>query len=144
MSSNETEHQKLSTRANELYWRSGQSVNQIAEQMDLSKSRLYSLVQPLSAGNACPECQAELFFPNRTAMEKRFVSCAECDFEGTLDGIPEGDGKVASPAAPDAKPTRQSTMRAIRTGAGSKRVLWGSALLGAAAGLYLAIRHRRS
>lgn len=144
MSSNETEDQKLSARANELYWQSGQSVNQIAEQMDLSKSRLYGLVQPLSAGNSCPECQADLFFPNRTAMEKRFVSCAECDFEGVLDDIPVGDEKAASTAVPDGTTAPSSTMRAIRTGAGSKRVLWGSALLGVAAGLYLAIRHRRS
>lgn len=144
MSSNETEDQKLSARANELYWQSGQSVNQIAEQMDLSKSRLYGLVQPLAAGNPCPECQADLFFPNRTAMEKRFVSCNKCAFEGALDDVPAGDEKPTSGATPDTKPARSSTRNAIRTGAGSKRVLWGSALLGVAAGLYLAIRHRRS
>ena len=158
MPSNETQDQKLSDRANELYWRSERSVNQIAEDMDLSKSRLYGLVRPLPAGSPCPQCQAELLFPNRTAKEKGFASCLECGFEGTA-----GNGQAAARPRRTAQPRRAAqTRRAAQPATAasesrpdkapaaggrrlsSKRVLWGSALLGVAAGLYLAIRRRRS
>ncbi len=160
MPSKETQDQKLSDRANELYWRSERSVNQIVEEMDLSKSRLYGLVRPLPAGSPCPQCQAELFFPNRTAMEKGFVSCPECGFEGTAPGEATSKAGPASTAGNGQAATRprravQPPTAASEPGpdkapapAGrrlsSKRVLWGSALLGAAAGLYLAMRQRRS
>lgn len=169
MPSNETQDKELSDRANELYWRSGRSVNQIAADMDLSKSRLYGLVRPLPSGSPCPQCQAELLFPNRTAMEKGLVSCGECGFEGstpdevTSKGGPgSGPGSTATNGRAAAQPPRaeqppeaDQPPRAAGpdpdkmpapTGRrlSSKRVLWGSALLGVAAGLYLAIRQRRS
>ena len=43
MPSKKSDDQKLADQANDLYWRSGRSVNQIAEEMDLSKSGLYAL-----------------------------------------------------------------------------------------------------
>ena len=114
MPSKETHDQKLSDRANELYWRSERSVNQIAEEMDLSKSRLYGLVRPLPAGSPCPQCQAELFFPNRTAMDKSFVSCPECGFEGTVPGEATSKAAPASAAGngqPAARPRRAAQPR---------------------------------
>jgi predicted RNA-binding Zn-ribbon protein involved in translation (DUF1610 family) len=157
MPSKETEDQKLSARANELYWQSGMSVNQIAEDMDLSKSRLYGLVQPHQAENPCPECGSDLVFPNRTAMEKGFVSCASCSFEGEADGASreprreltiEARRKAPTPAGTtpvgSKEPAQRTTRVPTHTGPGAKRVLWGSALLGLAAGLYIAIRQRRS
>jgi hypothetical protein len=171
MPSNKTEDQKLSAQANELYWRSGQSVNQIAEELDLSKSRLYGLVQPLPAGVPCPECKADLLFPNRTAMEKGVASCSECSFEGVAGEGPSESGKTASKKQrarakatstraknstngqakarttrrlPQSEPGQDSTSAPVSARLRSKRVLWGSALLGVAAGLYVAIRQRRS
>jgi len=143
MPSNETKDQKLSARANELYWRSGRSVNQIAEEMDLSKSRLYGLVQPQPAGSPCPECQAELLFPNRTAVEKGFVSCPECSFEGVADEVLAENGKTDAKKPRTVTTEPDTTSAPARSRSGSKRVLWGSALLGVAAGLYIAIRQRR-
>ena len=70
MPSKKSNDQKLADHANELYWRSGQSVNQIAEEMDLSKSGLYALIRPLPAERTCPECGEGLVFPNRTAEHK--------------------------------------------------------------------------
>jgi predicted DNA-binding protein YlxM (UPF0122 family) len=43
-------------RANELYWGSDRSVNQIADELDLSKGALYGMIRPLPAALACPEC----------------------------------------------------------------------------------------
>ena len=154
MPSNKIQDKELSDRANELYWRSGRSVNQIAADMDLSKSRLYGLVRPLPSGSPCPQCQAELLFPNRTAMEKGLVSCGECGFEGsTPDELTSKAGPASTatngraaaqpaPAAAGPDPDKMPAPTGRRLS--SKRVLWGSALLGVAAGLYLAIRQRRS
>ena len=65
MASKKNGDQKLADQANELYWRSDQSVNQIAEAMDLSKSGLYALVRPLAAEGTCPDCGEGLVFTNR-------------------------------------------------------------------------------
>ena len=69
-------------RANELYWSSDMSVNQIAEELDLSKGMLYGLIRPRPAGLACPECSEELVYPNRTAKERAMLACPRCAWEG--------------------------------------------------------------
>jgi predicted RNA-binding Zn-ribbon protein involved in translation (DUF1610 family) len=68
-------------RANVLYWDSDTSVNDIAEQLDLSKGTLYGMVRPRTAGIDCPECGGEMEYPNRTAREKGFVTCSVCGYE---------------------------------------------------------------
>jgi hypothetical protein len=69
-------------RANQMYWGSDLSVNQIAEQLDLSKGALYEMIRPLPADVACPECGAEVVHPNRTAHERGLVACLSCGWEG--------------------------------------------------------------
>ena len=134
MPSNKIDNPKLIQRANDLYWRSERSVNQIADEMDLSKSRLYGLIHPFSAGHSCPGCGEGLVFPNRTAREKGFLFCPACGFEGDRTALPE-----AVVQHEDDHPTVESGGRR-----GSRRILWASALLGIAAGLYVATRRRRS
>ena len=68
-------------RANDLYWHSGASVNRLAREMDLSKGALYEIIAPLPAGLPCPRGDGELSYPNRTARERGFVSCATCGLE---------------------------------------------------------------
>jgi hypothetical protein len=80
----ETEDLALKARANALYWESDDSVNDIADRLDLSKGALYGLVDALPANEACPECGGGLEYPNRTAREKGFVSCPECGLEEEL------------------------------------------------------------
>jgi len=159
MPSKKSDDRKLADQANELYWRSGQSVNQIAEAMDLSKSGLYALIRPLPAGGACPECGEGLVFRNRTAENKAIASCPECEYVGEAPapgsevGRPKkraarrraagahAEGKAGS----DLQPGPDGT--ALRRGGGgrswkSNRVLWGAVLLGVAAGLYVTRRSR--
>ena len=159
MSSKKSDDKKLADQANELYWRSGQSVNQIAEAMDLSKSGLYALIRPLTAERACPECGEGLVFTNRTTEHKSVASCLACEYVGDVEGLsPEVKppqkravrrrNATAQPNAkagsdlepgPDDTATRKSSPgRSWR----SNRVLWGSVLLGMAAGLYVARRSR--
>ena len=159
MSSKKNDDQKLADQANELYWRSGQSVNQIAEAMDLSKSGLYALIRPLPAERNCPNCGEGLVFSNRTTERKAITSCLECESAGEA---PEPESRVKTSsrrrdrrptpsAQPDGKPGTD-----LETGAGgvalrqtnggrglrSNRVLWASVLLGVAAGLYVTRRSR--
>ena len=157
MPSKKSDDQKLADRANELYWRSGQSVNRIAEEMDLSKSGLYALIRPLPAGRTCPECGEGLVFPNRTTEQKAVASCPECEYVGEAPapgseaGPPKKraarrgtaaahpDGKAGGELEPDGSTSRKS--RGVRSWR-SNRVLWGSVLLGMAAALYVTRRSR--
>jgi len=144
MASKESDDQKLADQANELYWRSEQSVNQIAERMDLSKSGLYALISPLPAERACPECGEGLVFLNRTTEHKAVASGRECEYD-------EASGSGSKARTPGKRVARRATA-AAKTNAEpvvadshswmSSRVLWGSVLLGVAAGLYMTRRSR--
>jgi predicted RNA-binding Zn-ribbon protein involved in translation (DUF1610 family) len=154
-------------RANELYWGSDHSVNQIAEELDLSKGALYEMIRPLAAGFGCPLCGAEVVHPNRTAKDRGRVDCSACGWDGTEDealsldagsqspsSAGNGSGAVDDPAAdgdgPDemypyndfdapGPPPAPVTGRDIET----RRLVAGGALLGAAVGLALVIWARR-
>ena len=122
-------------QANELYWSSELSVNQIAEQLDLSKGTLYGMVQPLPAGLWCPDCGTKAVFSNRTAKERGHVTCPECGWEGAVDNT---SVTLPTPGETDAVPPSAGV-----TDPGRNRVLMGGALLGAAAGLALVLWARR-
>ena len=163
MPTKKSNDQKLADQANELYWRSGQSVNQIAEAMDLSKSGLYALIRPLPAERTCPECGEGLVFRNRTTKHKAIASCPECEYvsEGPAPDseMPpakrRAQRKKIPSAQPDAQPDgepgtdlerQRGPSGALETSGGgrlkSSRVLWASVLLGVAVGLYLTRRSR--
>lgn len=114
--------------ANELYWSSDESVNHIAEELGLSKGALYQLVHPQDAGLVCPRCGGRLEFPNRTARDRGFVTCAACDWEGSTDAEEV-----------------EARGRALVTGHGiaADRTVLGVALLGVAAGVIVAWWLRR-
>lgn len=131
MPSDKIRNQKLAEKANELYWSSGRSVNQLAQELDLSKSVLYSMVRPLSVESPCPVCRTELVFANRTAMEKTLASCPGCDFSGPP---PEPNQKPKEPSDTGTRPWLAH--------GGSGRLFWGSVLLGIAASLFLVSRRR--
>lgn len=130
-----TRNQKVTRRANELYWTSDESVNQIAEHLDLSKSGLYGMIGPLMAGSGCPICGAEVEFANRTARDRDELSCAVCSWEGT-----EAE---TVPLAPGAAESAGSQRRSVETAGDDlsnsdrQRIIVGSALIGAAVGLVL-------
>lgn len=133
-------NRKAETEANELYWGSDMSVNQIAEELDLSKGTLYGMIRPLPAGLACPACAEELVFPNRTARERRSVSCAVCGWEGD-EADAENFGAEEGVALPDREEIEPASAMPLLTG--RNRTILGGALVGAAAGLALVIWARR-
>ena len=163
MPSKKNDDQKLANRATDLYWTSGQSVNQIAEALDLSKSGLYAIVRPLSANRACPDCGDGLVFPNRTAKQKAIGSCLECGYTGDAQAEaarPDGEPPISSAAAKRGDSVGAGSDLALvgvgtdlvaaasdvdggkRSGWKSSRTLWAAVLFGVAAGLYVIRRPR--
>ncbi len=130
------------THANELYWSSEFSVNQIAEQMDLSKGALYGMIRPLPAGLGCPDCGTEAAYGNRTAKDRGLVACPECGWEGSEDDA-ESDGGDASVTPPVPREPDVQRLPAVASDRSRNRILIGGALLGAATGLALVFWARR-
>ena len=126
-------------RANRLYWESGESVNQIAEDLGLSKGALYDLISPLASDFGCPLCEAPLHYAHRTAHDKGILTCSGCDtqFEASDPQLtPLGEG-VTTPA-----PERVAPPAYVPGSRGAGRppnqVLVGTAVLGVGVGLLLA------
>jgi hypothetical protein len=134
--------------ANELYWGSDRSVNQIAEALDLSKGALYGLIRPLASGRSCPVCGGEVVWANRTAQVRGRLSCPDCAWEGTADEAGDDEVAAATPTLPElwrkapAVEDREHGSRVLFDGNRSRTVI-GGALLGAAVGLALVFWARR-
>lgn len=131
METHDSTHRELADRANGLYWDSEASVNDIAEDLDLSKGSLYALVRPRGSGIDCPECGVELEYPNRTAREKGYLHCPGC-------GLEEEEAVVRVLAEESA-----SVPATVTESPEAWRVRWGVVLLGAAAAVLLARWTRR-
>lgn len=152
MSSEQPGQEALNQEANRLYWESDESVNQIGEELGLSKGVLYGLITPLPAGLPCPGCGEEMVFPNRTAREKGFLVCPECGTEeekSVVQAFWEGASEIESgeegPTASLAQRAGRAVQQAVDTGVGRVkgltprgRILAGTALLGVATGIILA------
>jgi len=134
-------------RANDLYWRSGASVNRLARELDLSKGALYEIIAPLPAGFPCPRGDGEMSYSNRTARERGFVSCAACGLEdeeerlrGYLDEREHDSGMEViadDPGLPPARTEPESDAPAAPPGRTLEKLLVVSGLAGVAAGLLL-------
>lgn len=134
--------------ANRLYWHSDLGVNQIAEEMGISKGALYTQVNPLAAEIQCPRCDTELVYPNRTARDRGFLSCPNCGFEEELSELEDATPvrKRKSPSKTKVRASRSEGAEEEDDGeAGDSRtfsrentrVLVGSGLIALAAGLIL-------
>jgi hypothetical protein len=138
-------------RANELYWDSERSVNQIADDLGLSKGALYGMIRPLPVEGACPDCGADVVYANRTAKDRGRVDCLQCAWTGSESQT--GSYKKATGAGNARGSGTEEGAGPART-AGSRlltrvlerdraRTIAGGALLGAAVGLALVIWARR-
>lgn len=138
-------------RANELYWESDESVNQIADDLELSKGTLYGMIHPRQAGLPCPECRAGMVFANRTARDKGLLSCPACGLEEDEDAVRDlwedvgirrvagGDG-LAHPERPFTTSGDGVAGRPVPP----ERITLGLALLAAAVGFALGRITKRS
>lgn len=158
MSIQSADQDALREEANRLYWESDESVNQIGEELALSKGVLYGLIDPLPAGLPCPKCGDEMIYPNRTARDRGFLACSACGMEEEEDAVQafwEGAAE-GSEGVPRLEPrtVAQRAGHAFQRAVGSgksrvaglspkSRVLAGTAILGVAAGLAIGVYLRR-
>lgn len=141
MATGDTEDHQLAQEANRLYWDSDRSVNQIADDLGMSKGTLYDVVEPRPAGVACPHCGQEMSYPNRTARDRGFLDCTACGFEEESqveEAWSERGGRTGSGAVvvtPEAVRRARSSERHTAL----TRIVAGTALLGVAAGVAIAM-----
>lgn len=129
----------ITDRANELYWGSDESVNQIAERLELSKSALYGIIGPLGSGSACPLCGAEAQFANRTARDRDELECPQCGWYGSeSETAPLTDEAAGSSTDPVAPGGAAAPAGPVLGDDERRRIILGSALVGAGIGLLLA------
>lgn len=130
-------------KANELYWGSDRSVNQIADELDLSKGVLYGLIRPRPSGLACPACGQELVYPNRTAKERHHLACPACGWQGDQREVDVIGGDAGVGLSYDGPDDEEVFVPPIRLSTTRQRVVLGGVLLGAAVGLALVLWARR-
>ncbi len=125
---------ELVKRVNRMYWDSNESVNQIAERLDLSKGALYGLIEPAPADGSCPDCGERLSFGNRTSRDRGVAECATC---------PRVDRPTAAvpTRAPFAHAAELAALREPRRWSG--RTLAGCLIVGAFAGALIVSLARR-
>lgn len=80
-------------RANQLYWTSSDTVDQIADQLDISRNALYAAVSPVDAGLDCPMCSEKLVFVNRSSRAAGRATCEACEAEVQADDLGGADSK---------------------------------------------------
>lgn len=132
-------------RANDLYWRSGAGVNQLARELELSKGALYEIIAPLPAGLPCPCGDGEMAYPNRTARERGFVACATCGLEDEEERVrgyvnerqydPALELAAADPGLPPTRAAPDPDLSASPPARSLEKLLALSTLAGFAAGL---------
>ena len=132
----------LPERANHLYWQSDRSVNQIADEMNLSKGMLYGMISPLTSDLPCPRCSTILEYSNRTARERGLLGCPDCGLEGDEVDVREGWEQAEAGGSDGLVNTPHDTPSHARRSAAATHprhdpLLIGAGLLLVAAGLWL-------
>lgn len=138
---------EVAERANDLYWRSGASVNQLTRELDLSKGALYEIITPMAAELRCPCGGGEMAYSNRTARERGFVSCTTCgledeeehvrDYLEEQDATSEFELTAADPGLPQSRSDPQTETLTGPPPRNLEKLLVASALAGLAVGLVL-------
>ncbi len=124
----------LAAEANRLYWQSTRPAGQLADELGISRSKFYALIEPLHLPVTCEVCGSPLTFSSRTDREAGRGRCQDCGHTADvpLDEIPSLETPIPAPQA--AENTPDVSMRELVAGV-ENRQLWISALAGLAAGL---------
>lgn len=149
--------QDMAHRVSTLYWNSERSVNSIAEELGLSKGRLYELIRPLAVGGKCPDCHSELVFENRTARDREDSICLGCEGEDFVEeplrsaasryqdmGVPEA-GPEGHPGRREGAKDRTEEADPIdgRASSGRRSGVLAGFLLGTVTGILIGASLRR-
>src|SRR5690606_24563827 len=72
------ESESLAERANELYWSASMTVDDVVEELGISRSALYSSIDPMPAGIVCIDCNERMVYSNRTMRDRGMAVCPDC------------------------------------------------------------------
>jgi hypothetical protein len=90
-----------STRLNDLYWSSSRTIDEIIGELGIEKKALYTLIQPLDAGQGCATCREHLVFTNRTNRASGTAVCVSCGSEALIsEGVIRTEPRVRSVPPP--------------------------------------------
>lgn len=89
-------------RVNELYWSGSMTVDDIVEEVGISRTGLYSSIEPVSAGIVCADCHERMVFTNRTMRDRGVAVCPSCGRESEPGETEAARGGRASTGEEDA------------------------------------------
>jgi len=133
---------RLAAKANQLYWQTSRPAGHLADELGISRSKFYALVEPLPIDVMCSACGAPLAFSSRSDREAGRGRCPEC---GTTAEVLADD----IPAAPPVTTESPRAEAAADSGPGAwvdlpgSRPLWLSAIAGVAVGILVTALFRR-
>jgi hypothetical protein len=132
---------RLAAKANELYWQTSRPAGRLADELGISRSKFYALVEPLRIEIMCSACGAPLAFSSRSDRDSGRGQCSEC---GAAETVP-ADHIPAPPLHAEVadQPARSETGLTSWIELPGNRDLWLSALAGVAAGLLISTLWRR-
>lgn len=125
----------LAAEANRLYWQTTRPAGRLADELGISRSKFYALIEPLPLAVKCEVCGSFLAFSSRTDREGGRGRCPNCGHEAEVapEDIPaleaEAGGEPDTVDEPAAVPLPE-----LASGL-ENRELWLSALGGVAMGL---------
>jgi rubredoxin len=131
---------RVAAKANQLYWNTNRPAGRLADQLGISRSKFYGLIEPLALDATCPECGAGLVFTSRSEREAGRGRCPACG--GVTDLSSGAEAAVAPPAAPAELDELRATPAHPGPWLGAPE-LWVAALCGALAGALIATWWRR-
>lgn len=86
------ESESLAERANELYWSASMTVDDVVEELGISRSALYSSIDPMPAGIVCIDCNERMVYSNRTMRDRGMAVCPDCGRLSPVGG-PDADAR---------------------------------------------------
>ncbi len=135
----EANSSRLAAKANKLYWGTSQPAGRLADELGVSRSKFYALIEPILLETACSSCGTALVYGSRTDREAGRGHCPEC---GAVTELSEEEKAAAEIDEPIVRLPSAETVRDWASSAGT-RELWIVALIGTAAGLLAAAYWRR-
>lgn len=131
---------RVAAQANQLYWQTSRPAGRLADDLDISRSKFYALIEPLRLGVACANCGSDLAFSNRSDREAGRGRCTAC---GAVQTVPSGTAEAQMPSAPTSVLSDSETTSHPLSRLPGDREIWISALAGLGLGLLIAGLWRR-
>ncbi len=144
----EQNSKRLAATANRLYWQTSKPAGQLAEDLGISRSKFYALIEPLTLEQTCTACDGALAYSSRSDRQSGRGRCSDC---GTVAVVSVKEAPVRAPARQKQRPPRPP--RPLKEASDERvlppalptdsRPLWITAAVGVTIGLLLATWLRR-